>query len=98
MVVRAFVITVRSFPERGNDEHGDYGCELGEGNRIPDTQPLPCPHPHPPPGPFSPYEKAEGRGRNRRPFRVLVREGSWKVIKHFNNARSCGFGSGLWRL
>lgn len=57
-----------------------------------------CPA-HPAPGPFSPYEKAEGRwGRNRRPFRVLVREGSWKVIKHFNNARSCGFGSGLWRL
>ena len=51
------------------------------------------------PGPFSPYEKAEGRWRrNRRPSRALVREGSWKVIKHFNNAGSCGFSSGLRRL
>ena len=62
MVVRAFVITVRSFPERGNDEHGDYGCELGEGNRIPDTQPLPCPHrpPHQGPSPLMKRQREEG--------------------------------------
>lgn len=48
--------------------------------------------------PSSPPIKRQRVNRNKRPFRVFGREESWKVIKHFNNAGSCGFSSGLWGL
>ena len=62
MVIRAFVITARSFPEHGNYEHGDYGCELGEGNRIPRNQPLPSAPRHQGPPPRMKRQREDGGG------------------------------------
>ena len=61
MVIRAFVIPVRSFPEHGNYEHADYGCECGAGNRIPHNQPLPSLRPQGP-SPLMKRQREDGGG------------------------------------